>query len=51
MTGYLNYTKSSYLYDDILKYSKLIELSDNKSIELINKVILEKYGDDIIWVI
>ena len=36
------------LYDDILKYSKLIELSDNKSIELINKVILEKYGDDII---
>lgn len=46
------YIKEKYvsinLYDDILKYSKLIELSDNKSIELINNVILEKYGDDII---
>lgn len=46
------YVKEKYvslsLYNDIDKYSKLIELSDNKTIELINNAMLEKYGEDIL---
>ena len=46
------YIKEKYvtmnLYDDIDKYSKLIEISDSKALEVINKTLLEKYGDDIV---
>ena len=49
------YVKEKYvnlkLYDDLLKYSKLIEISDNDTIKIINKQMIEKYGADILWVI
>lgn len=47
------YVKEKYvntaLYDNINKYSELINISDDESLKIINKQIIEKYGDEIIW--
>ena len=46
------YVKEKYvntaLYDNINKYSELINISDDESLKIINKQIIEKYGDEII---
>ncbi len=49
------YVKTKYvtedMYDDISKYSTLIEMSDNDTLKIINKQVIEKYGADTVWVI
>lgn len=46
------YVKDKYvdqnLYNEIDKYSKLIEMSDSDALKIINKTVIEKYGDEII---
>ena len=39
---------SNNTYENIDTYSKLIEISDNDSLRIINKQVIEKYGADII---
>ena len=39
---------SNNLFDNINSYSKLIEMSDNDALKIINKQVVEKYGADII---
>ena len=46
------YVKAKYVnlnvYENIDKYSKLIEMSDNDALKIINKTVVEKFGGDII---
>lgn len=46
------YIKEKYvntsLYENINKYSELIKISDDESLKIINKQIIEKYGDEVI---
>ena len=35
-------------YNNIDNYSKLIEISDNEALKIINKQVIEKYGSDIL---
>ena len=46
------YVKTKYVsketYDSLSKYSDLIEMSDNDTLKLINKQVIEKYGADIV---
>ena len=46
------YIKEKYvnlnLYESIDKYSKLIEISDNDALKIINKTVVEKFGGDIV---
>ena len=39
---------SSNTYENIDNYSKLIEISDNEALKIINKQVIEKYGADVI---
>ena len=46
------YVKDKYVdldvYEDISKYSELIKISDNETLKIINKQIVEKFGAEVI---
>lgn len=46
------YIKNKYvsksLYDDINKYSEILKLSDKDTLKIINKQVIEKFGDQVI---
>lgn len=49
------YIKEKYvntnLYESINKYSELIKISDDDTLKIINRQIVEKFGDEVIWLI
>ena len=36
------------IFNDIDKYSKLIEMSDNEALKIINKTVIDKFGGDMV---
>lgn len=46
------YVKDKYvnidLFDNINKYSELIKISDNETLKILNRQIVEKFGDEVI---